>query len=184
MIQYYSGENWYALRVKYRYENLVEKSLKCKQFTPLYLTYKVKSKRKDRSKVLNKAFFPGYMFIKAELNQHSHVEILKSLGVVEILHNSNGPIPIPEDQIQNVLTLQKFNGKILAFNQFATGMPVRIIEGALTGVVGRINNIHRGLIKIGIDSIPGSVAIQVTDSQIEPIDSNHSLSSLIRMSSC
>ncbi len=182
-MHYYPGENWYAIRVRFRHEHVVEKALANKDFCPLNLEYKVKSKRKDRQKILTKAFFPGYMFLKAELNPANHLEILKSLGVIEILHNSQGPLPIPEDQIQNVLQLKKYEGEILTFKEFASGMPVRIVEGPLAGVIGRIDEIQRDLVKISIDSIPGAVAVQVSAEQIEPIDSNHSLSSLLRLES-
>ncbi|MBU2510476.1 hypothetical protein KJ966_04030 [bacterium] len=176
---YYPGENWYALRVKTRYETIVEKALETKKVEALNFTYQELSKRKDRKKILTKAFFPGYMFIKAELNPQIHVEILKSIGVVEILKNSDGPLPIPQDQIDNVLKLEKYEGKVLTFTEFACGMPVRIIQGPLLGVQGFVDEINRGLIKISISSVPGSVAIQVDPSLIEPILADRSLSSML-----
>ena len=179
---YYPGENWYAMRVRYRHEGVVQKALTGKSFSSLNLTYQVKSQRKDRKKILTKAFFPGYMFVKAELNSEVHVEILKSFGVIEILSNSRGPVSIPEDQIQNVQKLEEYTDKILTFTEFANGMPVKIIQGPLSGVIGKIDDIHRDLIKISIESIPGSVAIHVIPEQIEPIDFDHSVSSLLRMS--
>ncbi len=177
---YYPGENWYAIRVKSRFEGLVERCLGLKKITSLNLTYQVLSKRKDRKKFLTKAFFPGYMFIRSELDPTIHVEILKSIGVINIIKNSKGPLPIPDDQIENVLKLKQYEGKIITLNEFARGMAVRIIQGPLKGVLGVVDQIQRDLIKISIDSIPGSVAIQVSPQQIEPVHSQNEFTALAR----
>ncbi len=169
-MHYYPGEHWYAIRVKTRFEKVAKKNLENKSVMSLYLTYQVLSKRKDRKKILTKAFFPGYMFIRTELNPEIHVEILKSIGVVEVLKNSKGPLPIPDDQIENVKKLEKYEGQITTFNEFASGMAVRVIQGPLMGVEGFIDEVHRDLVKISIESIPGSVAIHVNPYQIEPIE--------------
>ena len=178
-MHYFPDEEWYAIRVKYRHEQVVERALTAKSFSPLSLTYQEKSRRKDRTKILTKFFFPGYMFIKAVLNAERHVEILKSIGVVEILRNSQGPVPIQDTQIQNVLRLQSYEGEILTFSEFCCGMRVRIVEGPLTGLIGRVDEMQRNLLKISIDSIPGSVAIHVSGDMLEPLDSKHTLADLI-----
>ncbi len=176
---YFPGENWYAIRVKSRYESIVEKSLETKEIQSLNLTYQILSKRKDRKKILTKAFFPGYMFIRSELNPERHVEILKSIGVIDILKNSKGPLPIPDNQIDNVIRLEKYEGEILSFNEFASGMAVRVIQGPLMGVQGFVDEVNRELVKISVESIPGSVAFHVSPSQIEPIERDCSLSSML-----
>ena len=173
---YFPGQHWYAIRVKSRFEAITRQSLDKKKIPFLDLTYKILSKRKDRKKTLTKAFFPGYMFIKSELNPEIHVEILKSIGVIDIIKNSKGPLPIPENQIENVKKLEKYEGKVVNFNEFATGMPVRVIQGPLKGVEGFVDEINRDLIKIGIESIPGAVAVQVSPSQIEPVEPNQGAS--------
>jgi transcriptional antiterminator NusG len=176
---YFPDEHWYAIRVKYRHEQVTERTLTAKKMSPLNLTFQEKSKRKDRKKILTKFFFPGYMFIKTTLDAAMHVEVLQSIGVVEILRNSQGPIPIAEPQIQNVLKLKSYTGKILTFSEYCCGMRVRIIEGPLAGVIGRIDEMQRDLLKICIDSIPGSVAIQVSQEMLEPLDAKYTLSELL-----
>lgn len=173
---YYPGENWYALRVKYQYESVVEKALQGKNFQSLNLAYKAWSRRKDRKKALIKPFFPGYMFVRSELDDEKHVEILKCIGIIEILKNREGPIPIPEDQIENVLRLKKFEGEFISLNEFAVGMKVKVIHGPLKGVIGFVDTIERDLIKVGIDAIPGSIAIHVNPAQIEPVERQDTIS--------
>lgn len=178
-MHYFPDEQWYAIRVRYKHEFVAEKALAAKQFSPLNLTYQEKSRRRDRSKILTKFFFPGYMFIRAALNPERHVEVLQSIGVVEILRNSQGPIPILEEQIKNVLKLQNYAGKILTFTEYCCGMRVRIIEGPLAGLIGRIDELQRDLLKVCIDSVPGAVAIQVSADMLEPVDTQPTVAELI-----
>lgn len=178
---YYPEERWYALRVRHRHEIVTEQCLARKQFEPLVLTYQERSRRKDRKRILTKFFFPGYMFIRTEMNAERHIDILNSSGVVEVLRNSQGPIPIEESQIDNIQKLKEYTGKILTFNEYLTGMKVKIVQGPLAGLIGRIDEVQRNLLKVSIDSIPGSVAIQVNPSLLEPLETNCSLSDLLEM---
>ncbi len=177
-MRYFPGKEWYAIRIKYRHEQIVEKSLSNKELPPLNLTYQKLSKQKDRKKTLTQSFFPGYMFIKTELDAGLHVEILKTFGIVEIIKNSEGPIPISEAQIQNIQKLEKYTGEIITLNEFATGMMVQVINGSLKGLMGRIDEMHKKFIKLSIDSVPGSVAIQAPYADLKPVEKSESLAHL------
>ena len=176
-----SKEEWYAIRVKSRFEEIVKKSLQAKNFSPLYLTYQEASRRKDRKKILTKAFFPGYMFVKTLLNTESHLEVLKTIGVVDFIKNESGPVPILEDQIENVIKLEKFTGKILSLPGFSQGMLVKIIHGPLEGLIGKVDEIKRNFINISIDSIPNFISLSVSPDLLEPIDAESLLSSRIAL---
>ena len=169
-MQYSLKNEWYAIRVKTRHENIVECVLKNKNLSPVNLTYLEKSKRKDRKKVLKKSFFPGYMFLYTKLNKEAHLEVLKTQGVIEILSTSIGPISIPEIQINNILKLQNYSGKILNTHQFAKGMLVRVLKGPLEGLVGYIDEIQRNLLRLSMNHIPGSINIQVNPVYLEPLE--------------
>ena len=165
-MQYVNGPHWYAIRVRYRHEEVVQKGLAGKNTKYLHLTYCEKSKKKKI--ILTKSFFPGYMFINLELNRHLHVEILKLLGVVEIIKNSDGPVPIPDDQIANIEKLKEYEGEIFSSQKFATGMKVKVISGPLEGLTGYIDDVNKNHIKLGIESVPGSVSIHIPSEDLEP----------------
>ena len=42
--------------------------------------HRVKSRRRDRKKVIRVPLFPGYVFTKSDLNPDEHIEILKTVG--------------------------------------------------------------------------------------------------------
>jgi len=168
-MRYDPTERWYAIRVRYKHEEVAKKALSSKNFSPLYLTYQEKSIRKDRIKILTKPFFGGYMFIKAKLSAETHVEVLKSQGVVEILKNTQGPIPIPDQQINNISILKDFQGKSLPMPKFTKGNLVKVIKGALEGLIGRIDELDKDWVKISVDNMPTCVGISLAPELLKPL---------------
>ena len=165
-MKYGSGKNWYVLQVRSKAERLVEMGLHKKHFEVLNPSYHDLSTRKDRRKVLVKPIFKGYMFIRTSLDPECHLEIVKTPGVVDILKSESGPTPVPEDQIKNVLLLEKHVGDFFFGNRFDIGDAVFVREGPLTGLRGVIDRLDKKKLYIHIDAIPGSVLIEVKSHQV------------------
>ena len=166
-MQYCTETSWYVLRVRSQAERLVQVSLHHKQFEVLNPTYQALSIRKDRRKVITRPIFNGYMFIRALLNTEFHLEILKTPGVVEILRSSSGPTPVPDDQVENIRLLEKHVGDCFYGTDFEVGDSVFVKEGPLTGLQGVIDKLDRKQLHIHVDTIPGSVMINVEPHQVQ-----------------
>ena len=147
-----------------------------KNFEVLNPTYQVLSIRKDRRKVLSKPIFKGYMFFRAILDSESHLEVLKTPGVVEILRNRKGPTPVPNEQVENVRILEKHVGNCFHGTDLVVGDNVIVRDGPLIGLVGVIDRMDRKKIYIHVDAIPGSVMVEVQPHQVQlEKDSEYSL---------
>ena len=166
-MQYYTEKNWYVLRVRSQAERLVHIGLQNKQFEVLNPTYQALSIRKDRRKVLTRPIFNGYMFVRSLLNPKSHLDILNTPGVVEILKSSSGPTPVPDDQVENVRLLEKHVGACFFGTDFELGDSVFVREGPLTGLRGVVDRLDNKKLHIHVDTIPGSVMIDVEPHQIQ-----------------
>ncbi|MGK5091725.1 transcription termination/antitermination NusG family protein [Deltaproteobacteria bacterium TL4] len=166
-MQYSEKEHWYVLRVRSKFNQLAERSLINKQFSVLNPTYQEWSQRKDRRKLLTKPIFNGYMFVQTVLNPESHLEILKTYGIIELIKTSSAPVLVPDEQIQNICLLEKHIGQCIYTPVYAVGDLVTITQGPLKGLVGRIDRVNRGLLRISVDAVPGSVAIEVSPEEVE-----------------
>jgi len=166
-MQYCREESWYVIRVRSQTERLVQVGLHKKHFEVLNPTYQVLSIRKDRSKVISKPIFKGYMFFRSLLNTESHLEVLKTPGVVEILRNRKGPTPVPDEQVENVRILEKHVGDCFHGIDLLVGDAVIVREGPLTGLRGVIDRMDRKKLHIQVDAIPGSVMIEVEPHQVQ-----------------
>ena len=166
-MQYCREESWYVIRVRSQSEWLVQMGLHKKHFEVLNPTYQVLSIRKDRRKVLSKPIFKGYMFFRALLDSESHLEVLKTPGVVEILRNRKGPTPVPDQQVENVRILEKHVGDCYHGTDLVVGDAVTVRDGPLTGLRGVIDRMDRKKLYIHVDAIPGSVMIEVEPHQVQ-----------------
>tara|TARA_Y100001970_G_C14231159_1_gene858729 strand:+ start:584 stop:1132 length:549 start_codon:yes stop_codon:yes gene_type:complete len=160
-------KHWYVIRIRSNSERLAKVGLHNKQFQVFNPTYKTLSLRRDRKKILNRPIFDGYIFIRTFLNPECHLEILKTPGVVEILKNSRGPIPVPDYQIENVRLLEKHTGIFFSRKKFEIGEAVLVNEGPLAGLRGKIDKMDRKKLHINVDAIPGSVTISISPYQVQ-----------------
>ena len=174
-MQYCREESWYVIRVRSQSERLVQVGLHNKHFEVLNPTYQALSIRKDRRKVLSKPIFKGYMFFRALLDSESHLEVLKTPGVVEILQNRKGPTPVPDEQVENVRILEKHVGDCFYGTDLVVGDAVIVRDGPLTGLRGIIDKMYSKKLYIYVDAIPGSVMIAVEPHQVQ-LDKNSSYS--------
>ena len=166
-MQYPRLESWYVIRVRSQSERLVQVGLHKKNIEVLNPTYQALSIRKDRRKVLSKPIFKGYMFLRSLLNSERHLEVLKTPGVVEVLQNMKGPTPVPDEQIENVRILEKHVGDCFYGTDLVVGDVVIVRDGPLTGLRGVIDRKDRKKLHIHVDTIPGSVMIEVEPSQVQ-----------------
>ena len=166
-MEYCRQESWYVIRVRSQSERLVQVGLHKKDFEVLNPTYQALSNRKDRKKVLSKPIFKGYMFFRALLDSESHIEVLQTPGVVEILRNRKGPTPVPDEQVENVQILEKYVGECFHGTDLMVGDAVTVRDGPLTGLSGLIDKMDRKKLYIHVDAIPGSVMIEVEPHQVQ-----------------
>jgi len=166
-MDYCREESWYVIRVRSQSERLVQVGLHKKNFEVLNPTYHVLSIRKDRRKVLSKPIFKGYMFFRTLLDSESHLEVLKTHGVVEILRNSKGPTPVPDEQVENIRILEKHVGDCFYGTDLVIGDAVIVREGPLTGLRGVIDRMARNNLYIHVDAIPGSIMIEVEPHHVQ-----------------
>ena len=166
-MEYSREENWYVIRVRSQSERLVQVGLHKKKIEVLNPTYQALSIRKDRRKVLTKPIFKGYMFFRTLLDSGSHLDVLKTPGVVEILRNRKGPTPVPDEQVENVRILEKHVGDCFHGTELLVGDGVIVREGSLTGLRGVIDRMDPKKLYIQVDAIPGSVMIEVEPHQVQ-----------------
>lgn len=99
--------DWYPVLTRYRHENLVKTYLEKMEFEVFLPKVESLSKRKDRRKIIEKPLFPGYLFIRTELNPENYLKIIKCKGVVRVLgfrDNNTASVSgtVPEDVIESI----------------------------------------------------------------------------------
>jgi transcription termination/antitermination protein NusG len=165
------GIAWFAVYVQVNHEKevikrLQQKSIDC--FLPLVEGW---SKRRDRRLKIHTPLFPGYVFVHTLLDNHTNVNILKTPGALTILRNSEGPLPIPDYQIENVQTILHSPQTLSSHPYLKQGDWVRVIRGHLAGCAGILirQNPKKGRLVVSVDLIQQSVSLELDVEDVEQL---------------
>lgn len=164
---------WFALYVQVNHEKEVKKRLDQKSFDCFLPLIECWSKRQDRRKRIHTPLFPGYVFVHTVLDNYTNVNILKTPGAVNILKNSEGPLPIPQFQIDNLQTVLQALTPLSPHPYMKEGDWVQVVRGPLAGCMGILlrQNPKKGRLVVSVDIIHKSVSIELDTEDVERIAS-------------
>ena len=162
---------WYAVYAQVHHESKVYSRLLAKSFECLLPRLERWSRRRDRRKKIQVPIFPGYLFIRAVLDNYEQVRVLQTPGVVRIIRNKDGPLPIPDEQINSVITLLDHASVLTAHPYLQEGMRVRIANGPLYGCQGiLVHKKHeKSRLVVAIDIIQQAVSVELDEEDVEPL---------------
>ena len=147
---------WYALLTRSNFEQTVYSRI-CKKRIDAFLPRTRKpSKRKDRKLMIETPLFPGYVFVKSTKAAADQLPILKTVGAVRFLGNRDGPVPVPEHQIEALKLLTSATRDLVTGSivELKKGDPVIILEGPMAGLKGEFfeqkGRGGRVIIKVGL----------------------------------
>ena len=168
MVQAPLKRAWYVLHTRSRYESKVNEGLERKSkevFLPKVL---VRSKRRDRKVMLRVPLFPGYIFVKTDLEPNDRLDIVKTIGIVKFIGNKSGPLPVPDEAIESLRVMVDTDLHITTGTTLKKGDRVVVIRGPFTGITGTFSRYRgRGRIVVNIDALGQFAAVEVAEDDIE-----------------
>lgn len=162
---------WYVLHTRSRFENIVTDGLTKKSIEVFSPKITVRSKRIDRKVMIQVPLFPGYVFIKSDLNLYEHIEIVKTIGVVRIIGNKDGPLAVPHEGIESLKIMVAGNNSVTTGNRLKKGDIVTVIDGPFAGVTGtfiRYKGKERVVVYVEALNQFASVEVRKDDVEIIP----------------
>jgi len=157
---------WYAVYTRSHQERMVKTQLEGRGVENFLPSYEKMSHWKDRRKLIHLPLFPGYLFVRIPLIRR--LEVLKAYGTVQLVGNSAGPVPIPEEQVARVKRFVEVGLRCDPHPYLKVGKKVRIIEGPLGGLEGiLVRSKNRSLFVISVEMIQRSVSVELEGWKIE-----------------
>jgi len=129
-------KSWYVLHTRSRFENVVYDGLLKKSLQAFLPKHRVRSKRRDRKAIIQVPLFPGYVFIESHLQAEEYLEIVKTIGVVRIIGNNDGPVSVPRETVESLKIMVAANSNIITGKRFKKGDRVMVTNGPFIGVIG------------------------------------------------
>jgi transcription termination/antitermination protein NusG len=161
---------WYVLHTKSRFENVVIDGLAKKKVEVFLPRISVASRRKDRKKMIRVPLFPGYVFVRTDLNPAHHLEIVKTVGAVKLVGSQQGPVSVPDETIQSLRIMVASDQPISTGTMFRKGDHVMVINGPFCGVIGIFDG-YRGKsrIVVHIEALGQFASVEVSAEDVERV---------------
>ncbi len=169
-------KQWYALYVRPRFEKKVLSQLE-EMGIEAYLPLVTKMKQwSDRRKKIDEPLFKSYVFVHSTMKDY--IPILNVYGVLKFVSFERKPVVVPDNQI---VAIRKFVSdfehgeefKLMNNEELKVGQMVRIINGPMKGLKGRLETIYnkRHLI-VYIDVVGQYIPVHLSRAKVEPVLEN------------
>jgi transcription antitermination factor NusG len=158
---------WYVLSAKHHHEQPLAFALVAKGFEALAPTYRTRSLWSDRTKDVDRALFPGYVFCR--LGSAGRISVLDTPGISRIVGFGGRPTPVPDEEIEAVRVSVASKLPLRQWPHLKPGDRVRIERGPLKGVEGTLIREKDGFqLVIGVELLQRSIAVQLDADSIVP----------------
>jgi transcription antitermination factor NusG len=161
---------WYAVWIRSRQEKAVAtmlEALSVSHFLPLKSEVRQWS---DRKQLVQVPLFSGYLFVQIDPIHDNRLKVLKTPGVIGLVGNNTGPLPIPDQQIDSIRKVLSCGAQYTESPTLKAGDRVQVVRGALAGIEGTLlRTPSETRLIISVDMIQRSIVVDVSRQDIESV---------------
>lgn len=161
---------WYAIQMRCRFERKAAAQLQNKGIETFLPLVKQVHRWSDRRQIVQLPLFPGYGFVRLSDSPACRPRVLQTVGVTGFVMFNGVPVPVPEQQLEDVRLLLANEISCRAYPFLKVGQKVRIRGGCLDGLEGVLisENKDHSLV-VSIESIQRSLAIRIEGYDVEAV---------------
>jgi len=166
-----TDEAWYAVWLRSNYEHAVHQQMSAKGFQPFLPEVHTWSRRLGARRTIRTPMFPGYLFVRAALDKHRYIDLLKVQGVVRVLEDGWTRLtPVPDVEIDAIQQIVASGMVVFPCAHLLGGERVRVLDGPLTGVEGQFvyEKASKGRLVVSVDMLGRSIAVELDAADVEP----------------
>lgn len=149
---------WHAVGVHARQERAAATDLERRGFEVFLPTTTERRLWSDRIRDVEQALFPGYLFLRSELNAKKRVEVLKARGVFDLVGKLPGDVriarAIPEWEIESLRAVVDAGRGLDPVARLVPGTLVEVGVGPLKGARGVVeegaDGMRRLIVQVGL----------------------------------
>lgn len=161
---------WYAVSTRSRHEKTATSILDGLGIVSFLPLVSLERQWSDRKKMVAMPLFPGYIFVQIARSVELRVRVLKVPGVVGFVGNQNGPLAVPEREIDSVRAAVSLGEGYYPHPFLKAGDRVRVVRGALADIEGTLLRCGgQSRLVISVEMIQRSVSVEVAAADVEPV---------------
>jgi transcriptional antiterminator RfaH len=165
------GARWFAVQCQPHRERGAAAHLEYQGFS-IFLPCREKNRRHARKiETVRVPFFPGYLFIRLDLERDRWRCINGTFGVVRVVTQGERPAPAPRGIVEALIDVCGEEGLIRLQTNLTIGQRVRVAIGPFADFIGELDQLSdAGRVRVLIDLMGGRVPVLFPRSYIEPAD--------------
>jgi transcription antitermination factor NusG len=163
--------SWYAIWTHSHCEQAVHDQFVERGFRSFLPVINTWSRRRGVKRLIPAPMFPGYLFLRHQMDKTGYIDVTRVKGVVRVLGERWDRLsPIPDDEIDAIEKAARGERRVLPFPYMAQGQRARITAGPLTGVEGILveSRTRQGLLVLSVKLLQRSVAVVVDGTEVTP----------------
>lgn len=159
---------WLALQVWSGREHQCGARLEARGYEVFVPAYDERRRWTDRIRVIKRALFSGYVFCRISFDVVA--KIVTTPGVVRIVGDGHGPLPIDRSEIDALQRLVASGFASEPLDYLQAGQRVRVRAGPLADCEGVVvEHKSRHCLVISVSLLQRSVAVQIDHAFLEPV---------------
>lgn len=161
---------WYAIQTRCRFEQKAATQLQNKGIETFLPLVKEIHRWSDRRQIVQVPLFPRYGFVRLSDSPAHQLRVLQTVGVTGFVMMKGSPVPVPEQQLEDVRLLLAREISCRAYPFLKVGQRVRIRGGCLDGLEGVLisENKDHNLV-VSIEAIQRSLILRIDGYDVEAI---------------
>jgi transcription antitermination factor NusG len=161
---------WYAIQTRCRFEQKAATQLQNKGIETFLPLVKEIHRWSDRRQIVQVPLFAGYGFVRVSDSPAHLLRVLQTVGVNGFVMMNGSPVPIPEQELEDVRRLLANEISCRAYPFLKIGQKVRIRGGCLDGLEGVLTSENKDhSLVVSIEAIQRSLAIRIEGYDVEAI---------------
>jgi transcriptional antiterminator RfaH len=162
-------QQWFALRVKSRFEKIVALAAHQKGFEEFLPLYHCRHEWSDRSKEVDLPLFPGYVFCRVEAEHR--FPLLTIPGVLHMVGVGKTPVAMDDGEIEAIQSAVESGLPVEPWPFQEDGQRVRLGDGPLDGTQGfLVEGEEAQRVVVNLSALKQAVAVEVDRDWVEPVD--------------
>jgi len=129
---------------------------------------KVLEMRSGKRRETDKKFYPGYILVKVDLTDETW-HLIKSTPRVTGFVGGQSPMPVPEEEVEQILQQVERGGTAQVKTQFSVGDSVRINDGPFTNFTGSVEEVdaEHGRLRVMVSIFSRQTPVELNFFQVE-----------------
>ena len=165
-----NGQRWYVVQSKPREEERARHYLEEKGFDTYLPMMEVVSVRGFKNVTSEKPLFPGYLFCRFEKEDESLAHVRWTRGVKKLLPESVNPIPVENEVVQAIQSLQQKDG-VIRQQPLQKNDQIRIARGPMKNIMGIFDHwtSDDGRIRVLLNFVNYQATVELHHSLVEKV---------------